>query len=332
MKSAACWFAPRWHVRTSALSEPFERTIRFDLALIVQDNIEEVEVRTQVAAPNTHFTEVVLHDPYNPLTGRTLGKVKEHLADIYRCYLRDGSLVLKVNGQALTYEEPDVLSAPYYRDTKGAPALWKKDIAFDLGGGQKVHGFAALRQEGKTARAGFALFRRNQLIQGSGDEGWKHNDVFGSPNSYRFQRLFGELHLDGFEVSHTKDGFRWVDEAAFAQLLADELDAGDLPLLKQGEGHRQKATRNVIQRSAAAAVAATTEDLRDNAEEAMPPAAEEALQDDPPLTPEPSTLTTLPPLADFELSFQFWGTTWTIIIRVSDDEFKMIGWKWVRQR
>jgi len=320
MKSAACWFAPRWHVRTSALGEPFERTVRFDIARIVHDNIEEVDVQSQAAAQGTHFTEVVLDDPYNPLTGRTLGKVKEHLADIYRCYLRDGSLVLKVNGQALTYEEPEVLNAPFYREPRGTPLLWKKDIEFDLGGGQKVHGFAALRQEGKTARAGFALFRRNRLIQGSGDEGWKHNEVFGSPNSYRFQRLFGELHLDGFEVSHTKDGFRWADEAAFAQLLADELDAGDLPLLKQGEGYRQKAARLVMQRNAAAAVTGTTDDLRENAEEAMPPAAEEASHDDPPITPEPRTQTATPPLADSELSFEFWGATWTVVIRVSDDE------------
>ena len=165
MKSAACWFAPRWHVRTSALGESFERLVRFDIAHIVQDNIEEVGVQAVHAAPGAHFTEIVLDEPYSPLIGRTLGKVKEHLADIYRCYLRDGSLLLKVNGQPLTYEEPEILNAPFYREPRSASVLWKKDIRFDLGGGQKVHGFAALRQEGKTARAGFALFRRNRLIE-----------------------------------------------------------------------------------------------------------------------------------------------------------------------
>lgn len=128
------------------------------------------------------------------------------------------------------------------------------------------------------------------------------------------------MHLDGFEVSHTKDGFRWVDEAAFAQLLADELDAGDLPLLKQGEGHRQKATRPAMQRSAAAAVTGAADDLRENAEEAMPPAAEEASHDDPPIAPDPRKQTAMPPLAGSELSFEFWGATWTVVIRVSDDE------------
>jgi len=33
--------------------------------------------------------------------------------------------------------------------------------------------------------------------------------IFGTGNSYRRQRLIGEIHLEGFEVSHTKDGFQW---------------------------------------------------------------------------------------------------------------------------
>ena len=57
--------------------------------------------------------------------------------------------------------------------------------------------------------------------------------VFGHSNSYRYQRLFGELHLDGFEVSHTKDGFRWDEnEQPFLELLREYLDSGDVPLLK----------------------------------------------------------------------------------------------------
>jgi hypothetical protein len=320
MKSAACWFAPRWHVRTSAFGEPVERIVRFDINDIVEGNIEELDVQISACAVDSHFTEVVLDEPYSPIPARTLGKIKEHLTDIYRCYIRDGSLLLKVNGQVLSFDVPEILKAPFYREPGAVSLAWKKVINFDLGGGQRVHGFAALRQEGRAARAGFALFRRNRLIQGSGDEGWKHNEVFGSPNSYRFQRLFGELHLDGFDVSHTKDGFRWIDEGAFAQLLADELDAGDLPLLKQGEGYRQKAARPAMQRSATAAVNGATDDMRDNLEEAMPPAAEEASTEDPPVAAEPHQAIALPPIADAELSFKFWGGTWTIVIRIADDE------------
>src|SRR6185437_13125923 len=44
MKSAACWFAAKWRVRTKALGEPIERTVRFDVARIVRDELEELEI------------------------------------------------------------------------------------------------------------------------------------------------------------------------------------------------------------------------------------------------------------------------------------------------
>src|SRR6202040_2155689 len=44
MKSAACWFAPHWRVRTKALGETVERTIVFDIDRIVHDDITEISV------------------------------------------------------------------------------------------------------------------------------------------------------------------------------------------------------------------------------------------------------------------------------------------------
>src|SRR6202011_1115330 len=38
MKSAACWFAPKWSVRTAALGEGVERSVNFDIAQIVRDS------------------------------------------------------------------------------------------------------------------------------------------------------------------------------------------------------------------------------------------------------------------------------------------------------
>ncbi len=58
MKSAACWFAPRWSVRTSALGEPVVRTIRFDIAQIVDDDIEELAILEAAEAPELHYTEL----------------------------------------------------------------------------------------------------------------------------------------------------------------------------------------------------------------------------------------------------------------------------------
>src|SRR5437762_13666811 len=100
--------------------------------------------------------------------------------------------------------------------------LWRKEVDFDFGAGMRATGFAALREQASVASAGFSLFRRNRLIQGSGDEGYRPPAIFGQSNSYAYQRLFGELHLEGFEVSHTKDGFKWQEnEEVFLEFLAE---------------------------------------------------------------------------------------------------------------
>ncbi len=209
MKSAACWFARNWTVRSSALGEPVERLVSFDIEKIVRDSLEELAVATTPTLADRHFTEITLFNLNRPPQGRTLGKMKEHLASIYRVFLREGTLELIFDGEPLSYPEPAVLRAPSYKNEGAEPVLWRKEIDFDFGLGLRAHGFAALRETASTTRAGFALFRRKRLIQGSADEGYRPEAIFGSSNSYRYQRLFGELHLEGFQVSHTKDGFRW---------------------------------------------------------------------------------------------------------------------------
>jgi len=239
MKSAACWFSPNWSVRTSALGESVEKTVVFNISKIVEDNLEELEVHPRPASKETHFTEVVLADLYQPPQGKTIGKIKTHLASIYRVFIREGILQLYYNRELLEYLEPAVLSAPFYTNPYSEIRVWRKEINFDFGNGLGVSGFAALREEGSTSEAGFALFRRNRLIQGSVDETYRPESVFRKPNSYIYQRLFGELHLEGFEVSHTKDGFKWDEnETPFLDLLEMHLNAEPLPLLKQAEGHR----------------------------------------------------------------------------------------------
>ena len=111
----------------------------------------------------------------------------------------------------------------------------------------KASGFAALREVASTSTAGFALFRRKRLIEGSLDEPYRPDFIFGTGNSYRKQRLIGEIHLEGFDVSHTKDGFKWEDhEQPFLEILYDELEKQGLPLLSQAEGYRARVAQREL--------------------------------------------------------------------------------------
>lgn len=316
MKSAACWFAPRWSVRTSALGEPLARMVYFDIANIVNDDIEELTIRETKEESEAHYTEVVLENIFHVPVGRTVVKLKEHLTDIYRAFIRDGLLELRFNGEKLAYSEPKVLKVPYFKDKNGPEREWRKPIEFDFGDGLSVHGFAALRETANTAKAGFSLFRRGRVIQGSGDEGYRPSYIFGSSNSYRYQRLFGELHLDGFEVSHTKDGFRWDEnEQPFLELLREHLDSEELPLLKQAEGYRVRVVRAQLTATARQAVTNTTQAMQTRLPEILPIVAE-ATPVDTPAKEAPHSST----LANRRFSIRFRDKEWSINVELTDDQ------------
>lgn len=316
MKSAACWFSPRWAVRTKALGEGLERTVRFDINQIVHDQIEELRIGEEPTKKiNDHFTEIVLEDLYHVPVGRTVGKIKEHLTDIYRTFIREGVLELRIGGERLAYAEPNLLRMPYVREPGGPVREWKKDINFPLGGGMSVTGFAALRDPGNFARSGFALFRRGRLIEGSGEEGYRPSYIFGQPGSFRSLRLFGELHLEGFQVSHTKDGFRWDEnEQPFLELLKEHLDSDDLPLLKQADHLRVHASRNEMLGAAKQAVDNTAAAMESSLPQVLPAVAVQ-----PPVETRSTSLGDTPTLAARDIRVQFRGQSWLIRVQLTNE-------------
>ena len=317
MKSAACWLAREWSVRTKAINEKLERTITFDVGKIVAQRIEELQIRTRQVSPEIHYTELVLEGLHKIPQGRTLGKIKEHLASIYRVFVRDGVLDLRLDGQLLQYEEPAVLKAPYYKTPKAEPVLWRKAIDFDFGEGQSAVGFAALRERASVSGAGFALFRRNRLIQGSADEGYRPEAIFGKSNSYRYQRLFGELHLKGFEISHTKDGFRWEEhEEVFLEFLEEHLNSQPLPLLTQAEEHRVRPSRQSLEVGARAA----TERTAGVIERDVPAVLEREIDEGPEESPPPTNLPAADPIASERIvDVELRGQPWRITIELTVD-------------
>jgi hypothetical protein len=315
MKSAACWFSPEWSVRTTAIGEGVERLVQLDVNSIVSNQVEDLPVWESSVKPSTHYTEIQLLRPHKLPFGRTIAKIKDHLASIYRLFIRAGKLRLILNDELLVYEMPTILEAPFYKQPKADSVRWLKEIEFELNGGKKVLGFVALRETGSTSRAGLALFRRGRLIEGSADEPYRPEYIFGKANSYTFQRLFGELHLTGFDVSHTKDGFRWEDdEDAFLAELKRQIDREPLRLIAQAEGFRARQPRERILDAANDAVTKTSAVLAANAaaslvETVAAPAAPEP----------PPVLDAHAPLADRDFQLELKDQSWRIKLELVND-------------
>ena len=323
MKSAACWFAPNWSVRSSALGENIERTVIFDIDEIVHDRIEELNVLSTRVAEEKHYTEVRLENIRRFPRGKTIHKIKEHLSSIYRVYIREGCLALFVNGEQLTYDEPAILTAPSYRDPSGDAVVWKREIDFDLGDGKSASGFVAIRETANTRLAGLALFRRKRLIMGSADEAYRPEDIFGRSNTYPYQRIFGEIHLKGFFVSHTKDGVKWEEsEDEFLRKLRKVLSEEGFPLLQQAREHRTKASVKGVRKDAAAALNATAANLNDATLFAPGADADASIPPQHVPTPPPPEDESLPDLesgdmeqAEFKLRFR--SESWIVCMELS---------------
>ena len=93
-------------------------------------------------------------------------------------------------------------------------SLYKKDILFDVND-KVIMGWVGILKQGEGGRveAGFSVIQAKRVIHGW-PEAWRPTSIYGpfGTNDLVNQRLVGELELDGFEVSHTKDSIQWRGE------------------------------------------------------------------------------------------------------------------------
>jgi hypothetical protein len=333
MKSAACWFADKWCVTTTALGENVEKKVFFDMNKIIEDKLEELDVQVKACDENYHYTVIELFNVHRMPRRRGISKVKDHLKSIYRDFFRRKILSLKVEDEVLSYSDPKILNVAKFDDPKGVSIEWKKEIAFEIEQGLSVHGFVAIREKASTSEAGFALFRRGRVIEGSFDEGFRPEFIFGAPNSYRYQRVFGELHLEGFDVNFTKKGIQWDENLdAFLKILKDDLNHKTFPLLQQAEQYRVRATEKEY-KGAKRALDQTANDLEKKApnavEATMDSAASRPEIDKSQLTPTEKTLN-----REFEIRFN--KIDWKIYIELSYDpslkELVEIGDRFIKDK
>lgn len=319
MKSASCWFADKWSVTTKALGDSAVRTVVFDIKEIINDDISEleIEVKDKNINVNSHFTKIKLENIEKIPQKRTISKIEKHLSSIYRKFLRDGDVKIKYRGKYLTYTDPPVLVAPYYKDDNGKEIEWKLDVSFPLTDELNISGFIGIRKKASTKQAGIALFRRGRVIQGSYDETFRPSFIFGASNSYRYQRVFGELHLEGFKVSFTKRGIRWDENMeTFLQLLKEDISSESFPLLQQAEGYRSRASKNDLKKTADAVLKKEGEVYDKVISDTIAELDSYSPVNDNPGLIESSQLST------HEVVVEYKSVTWRVLIELSYDDFE----------
>lgn len=205
MKTAACWLGDIWTITTKKLGETVEHQVTIDVERVASGNLD-LQLRTVQGKPaGRHYTIVEIKSLHMKLRGRRLGKVKQFLQSMYRVDLRENILDLSWNGTKLEWEG----ETNFLRARDGTPYYKQFNLEVD---GKPVTGWVGILGKGRSGRqnAGFSILRRGRVIQGH-PQAWRPTEIFGweGRNDLLNQRLVGEVHLDDFLVSHTKDSILW---------------------------------------------------------------------------------------------------------------------------
>lgn len=225
MKVSSIWLSNLWTVETSAYEEPVKKTVIFDLEEVIKDQRTSLNVISQPCSVDDHYTIIKLQKlSLNSPTARQIPTIKKHLASIYTKFLRKNIVEIIVDGEMLHDTVLHPLFAPYYKNPKSTPITWKKDINFEAGN-YKVTGFIGILEKMSTSTDnGFLLFRRNKVIGTSYDTKFRPKALCGETGSPRYKRIYGELELEGFSVSFTKNAFTQDDDLdVFIEALAEDL-------------------------------------------------------------------------------------------------------------
>lgn len=220
MKTSCCWLGAHWTIITKKLGSDKELSVTIDVNAIAASDSHDLPVREKRADKSEHYTRIEITQMYPRLRTRTQGKVRANLIEICRSDIETGLVDLYWNGEQL---KPAPI-VPLSITDHGKETTWKKDVAFEVDG-KAVTGWICILGEGQRGRerAGFDLYRRGRVIVGR-PLGYRPENIFGEArNDLLNQRLYGQLHLDKFNVNHLKDDFLWDGlEDEFQQRLREK--------------------------------------------------------------------------------------------------------------
>ena len=128
--------------------------------------------------------------------------------------------------------------------------------------------------------------------------------------------MFGELHLEGFDVNFTKKGIQWDENLdIFLQLLKEDISSKEFPPLQQAENYRQRASESEYKKTVSKALEQTVDDLREKA----PKAIEEVTQIPPVLNELETELIKTDKTIHKEFTAHFNNNDWIISVELSYD-------------
>lgn len=217
LKTSASWIGNLWTVCTKKLGETTEYTVTVDVEKIATGKSDLNVLEKHDFSPDAHYTIIEIRKHNRKFHTKTLAKIGQYLSSIYRLDIKSNILTLVWDNKVLEWDELNDEMFLRARDE----SLYKKPINFEVEVeadegviSKKVTGWVGILAEGSRSKAGFSILHSARVIKGW-PEAWRPQSLFGQiqgSNDLVNQRLVGELHLDEFDVSHTKDDILWLGD------------------------------------------------------------------------------------------------------------------------
>lgn len=255
MKASAVWFTNSWTLTTVSNEDPsIKYTFEFDLNKLISQNQKEVEVRQDSLFDefNSEYgTEITLLNLHEPIDINDFEQIRNDLTEFYQRYISGATPTVEICayydsiGGKLNFDNQvfkKYLVAPFYKESRktlffiGNPDKeWRINVNFKY---LECHvtGFISILEKGSYSNPGIVMFRHNRVILGL----TRAPILLTTPNKYARQRVYGELNVNEFEVSYTKDAFKLdLDKfRAYLKTINSDIEL----LLSQAENYRSNLT------------------------------------------------------------------------------------------
>lgn len=239
MKTAAFWLGNHWEIETTKLGENEAHKLVFKEDQITKGNLDLDYSVNKLVTSDEHYTILTIRTINRGFKGTVINKIKDYLRSMYRVDINTYGLKLYFNDDLLTWNVDEQINKRLIINKDGS--LVKRDFNFEIVDEtddnkvtKYVSGWAGVFDKGSRRDAGFSLIQSNRVINGWPDS-YRPAILFGSQvggrNDLVNQRLVGEIYLQGFEVSHTKDAILFTgDEQDYLenQLMNEFVDFWNL--------------------------------------------------------------------------------------------------------
>jgi hypothetical protein len=244
LKTAACWIGNTWTIRTKKYGQTDEYMVTVEVDSIASGNSNLPTTVITDRPKEAHYTVIEITEHNRKFQGRTISKIQNYLASMYREDFRAKILTLEWQGAKITWNgfEDRLLYAP-------DGSKYKKEFEYYVDG-KKVWGWVGIFDKGGRPDAGFSIIHCGRVIKGW-PESWRPTSLYGQiqgSNDLVNQRLFGEIHLDDFEVSHTKDDILWLgiqEEEVGDKLFEYCADYRDIALKRRKGGEDERGPSEI---------------------------------------------------------------------------------------